>query len=101
MVNGSYASGGMNSRYTSNTNEYVRVSGYAGGGVSFAFRDAVGNYFFCAVYPSSALYADAVAIRNTLHNGSWLYAGNSGASSNCTTLYIMSASYTWTDRLSP
>lgn len=101
-VNGSvtatstYLSGSMNVRYNSGSSAYIYAYGFANSSVTFAGRGDDGTFFSCYVPTTSALYAQAVDIKNNLTNGGYLYASKREGSSECTSAYLLNGSY-WLD----
>jgi hypothetical protein len=82
-----------NPREFSTSSPYVSVYGYANSNVYVTGTDGSGNSFTCYVAPSSPLYQTAVDIRNSMDNGSHIYAYKTSTSSACSTIYMNHSSY--------
>ncbi len=94
LVADNYMVGTMHVRYnTSYPNAYIYGSGAVGDTVTFSGTDGSGNYFSCYVPTSSALYAGAVNVKNNLKNGSYLYLIKGTSSTECTYVFMGSASH--------
>lgn len=92
-------SGAMSNRYNTaatTSSTYIYANGYVNSSVSFVGVDGAGTTFSCFVPTTSALYAGAVDIKNSLTNGGYLYAGKGTASNECTFVYLLNGSY-WLD----
>lgn len=86
---GNYMQGTMNVRYNTTVagNPYIGAEGFNGGSIHFLGRDSDNDYFACYVRPGTSLYAEAVAIRNNLHNGGILYVATADGNA-CSNLYL-------------
>ncbi|MEJ2419337.1 MAG: hypothetical protein P8Y45_20915 [Exilibacterium sp.] len=91
-------SGAMSVRYNTSVSgsPYIYANGYANSAVSFYGRDSDGDNFVCSVPTTSALYDQAVDIKNSLTNGGYLYVSKPSSSSTCSSVYLLNASY-WTE----
>ena len=96
-VGANWAAGSMNNRYNTSPSTFktfISVSGYANSTLTFIARDGSGKTYSCYVSPHDLIYDDAVAIRNSLSNGSYVYFTNgSGSGNKCTHLYLMNGSH--------
>ncbi len=89
-VGTNYMRGTMSIRYNATPTaftEFVSAYGYVNSVVHFYGRDGAGDTFSCYVPTTSALYAQAMDVKNNLKDGSLLYAAK-GATNECTAVYI-------------
>jgi len=91
-----YMYGTFNNRFNTTptaANTYIGAGGYANGLLYFYGQDAGGLYFYCYIPTTSPIYPAAVAIKNSLGNGSLLAVERTPPSSECTSVYSAKASH--------
>lgn len=98
-VNGTVMYGSMSNLYNTAATTYttfIYANGYANSSISFGGRDGEGDSFSCYVPTTSALYSQAVDVRNNMRNGSYINVSKSSTSNECTSVYMLNASM-WMD----
>lgn len=95
-VTDTFCGGAMNNRYNTAVtpyDTYIYANGYANSTVSFACRNGNGSNFSCYVPTTSAIYSAAVDIKNSLTNGGHIVVTKTTTSAECTSVYLLNASY--------
>jgi hypothetical protein len=90
-----YMQGQMNVRWNETIANwpYIAAVGTAGSDVIFVGQDPEGDFFHCFVSTDRPFYEQAVAIKNSLHDGGMLFVTKSPAGSECTSVYLGNYSY--------
>ncbi|WP_185232842.1 hypothetical protein [Teredinibacter franksiae] len=90
-----YMQGTLDVRFNSTIagSPYIGANGYAGGTVYFFGRDSAGDYFSCYVLTNDTNYADFAALKNSVKNGSRIYAYKSTSSNTCIDVSVGTYSY--------
>lgn len=87
-----YMYGSMNNRYNASAVSYIGGYGYINTTITFYGHDDATTTFSCYVPTTSALYAQAVDVKNNLRNGSYMLVNKSSTSSECTSIFFRNSS---------
>ena len=87
-----YMYGSMNNRYNASAVSYIGGYGYINATITFYGHDDASTSFSCYVPTTSALYAQAVDVKNNLRNGSYMLVIKSSTSSECTSIFLRNSS---------